>query len=195
MRMDGEQRAAEKQRAVAGLKYYITLPATVVAPAKFRNYQHGSVFDYTADSTRNWLDISRVVPDKGAESGMTNYLDLTAANVEHAERYVLPMAWGLYDTRTKMVSGGTPIKNEDVTGPGYNWYKMGTYIIGQNHYLYFFWSCIIQLDVFDLYDINVHNQKFDIWASIKFTGPHFPFPKAGEKDAIYVERVVIVKSK
>ena len=195
LRMIGEEMAAEKQRAGAELKHYTTSPDTVVLPAKFRGLPRGTVFDYTADSTRNWLNISRVVPDKNAESCMTNYLDLTAANVEHAERYVLPMTWGLYDTGTQKANEGTPIRAEDIPGPGYNWYRMGAFAISQNHYLYFFWSWIIQLDVFDLYDARSPNQKFDVWARVKFTGPRFPHAQAGEKDAIYVKRVVLVKAK
>jgi hypothetical protein len=72
---------------------------------------------------------------------------------------------------------------------------MGTFTISQSNSLYFFWSWIIQLDVFDLYDARIPDQKFDVWARIKFTGPRFPHARAGEKDAIYVERVVLVKTR
>ena len=195
MRMTGEEWVKEKQSAGDELNRYTTLPGTVALPAKFYKLPRGTVFDYAADSTRNWQNMSRVISDKDAESGMTNYLDLTATNVEHAERYVMPMAWGLHDTETKKEMDGTPIKAEDVPGPGYNWYKMGTFIISPDHYLYFFWSWIIQLDLFDIYDSRTPDQKFDVWARIKFTGPRFPYAKAGEKDAIYVERVVFDKAK
>jgi hypothetical protein len=195
LRMTGVQSAAEKKRAGAELKHFTSSPANVALPAKFRDLSRDTVFDYTADSTRNWMDISRVVPDKDAESGITNYLDLTEANLEHAERYILPIVWGLYDTDTKKASDAVLIRAEDIPGPGYNWYKMGTYAISPNHYLYFFWSWIIQLDIFDLYDARKPDQKFEIWARIKFTGPRFSYARAGEKDAIYVERVVLVKAR
>jgi hypothetical protein len=195
LRMTGEQRAAEKQRAEAEVNHYTSLPASVALPLKFRDLPSDEVFAYTAYSTRNWQNISRVVPDKDAESGITNFLDLTAANVENAERYVLPMTWGLYDTNTKKGIDKSPIRAEDVPGPGYNWYKMGTYAISSNHYLYLFWSWIIQLDVGDLFDGSKPDQKYDVWARIKFTGPRFPYARAGDKDAIYVERVVLVKTR
>ena len=195
LRMTGQQRVAEKQRAGGELKHHISSPAQVALPARFRDLPRGAVFDYTADATRNWLDIARVMPDKDTESGMTNFLDLTAANLQNAERYVLPMSWGWYDNDTKKATEAIPIKAVDVPGPGYNWYRMGTFGIGPNHYLYFFWSWIIQLDLFDLYDACTPGQKFEAWARIKFAGPRFPYPRAAEQDGIYLERVVLVKAK
>jgi len=38
------------------------------------------------------------------------------------------------------------------------------------------------------------NDRFDIWARIKFEGPDFPHGEEGQKNAICVERVVVVKS-
>ena len=35
---------------------------------------------------------------------------------------------------------------------------------------------------------------FEVWARIKFEGPRFPHAKPGDKDAIYIERVVLVNS-
>ena len=79
-------------------------------------------------------------------------------------------------------------------GYRYGWYKMGPYRIGPSYYLYFFWSWIIQVDIDDVVDPARPNQKFDAWACIKLEGPGFPHGKAGQKNAICVERVVLVKS-
>jgi hypothetical protein len=189
------QRSAEKIRADAELKHFTSASVSVELPSKFRSLPRGEAFDYIADHARNWQGITRVVPDKEAESGIADFLDLTAAKVEHADRYALPMFWGLYDPETKKGMDGSPIKAGDIPGPGYNWYKMGRYAIGPNQYLYFFWNWVIQLDVGDLFDAGKPDQKYDVWARIKFTGPRFPHARAGEKDAIYVERVVLVKTR
>ncbi len=159
-------------------------------PEKFRNLPVGTVFDYTADTTRNWQNIVKVVPDSEAESGITNRLELSD---EDMKKYELPMPWGLCDQLNKKSGGGASIKPEDVPGSGYHWYKMGTFTIGASYYLYFFWSWIIQVDVDDVVDANRPNQKFDVWARIKFEGPGFPHGAAKDKNAICVERVVLVK--
>ena len=162
-------------------------------PEKFRHLPPGAVHDYLATMTSNWADLAKVVKDPEAESGIANKLDLTAAGVEHPERYVLPMSWGLYGTVEKKTIGGNSIKAEDVSGPGYHWYKMGTFPVAPGAYAYFFWSWIVQVEVDNVFDPAEPDAKFDLWARIKFEGPRFPHAEAGETDAIYVERVVIVK--
>jgi len=104
------------------------------------------------------------------------------------------MPWGLYDQLNKRGIGSGRIKPEDVPGPGYHWYKMGTFTIKPLTYLYFFWSWIIQVDIDDVIAPDNPGQKFDVWARIKFEGPAFPHGKPNQKDAICVERVVLVKS-
>jgi hypothetical protein len=143
--------------------------------------------------TRNWNDVVKLVKDTEAESGVANRLDLDAKDVEGAEKYVLPMPWGLYGTTDKKELKGDPIKAQDIPGPGYNWYKMGSFVIQPGYYLYFFWSWIIQVDVDNVFDPAKPNQKFDVWARVKFEGPRFPHAKPGDKNAISVERVVLVK--
>jgi hypothetical protein len=143
--------------------------------------------------TRNWADLVKVVKDPAAKSGIANKLDLTAAGVEHPERYVLPTSWGLYGTVEKKTIGGNPIKAEDVPSPGYHWYTMGTFPVAPGAYAFFSWSWIIQVEVDNVFDPAEPDTKFDLWARIKFEGPRFPHAKAGDQDAIYMERLVLVK--
>ncbi len=184
----------EKQRAEAEVRRYTSLPTSVPLPERFRDMPKGSVFDYIPTMSRNWNDVVKVVKDPEAESGVTNKLDLTAPDVTSAEKYVLPMQWGLYGTVEKKFIGGDAIKATDIPGPGYHWYKMGSFPIEPGHYAYFFWSWIIQIDVDNVYDPIKADQKFDIWARVKFEGPRFPHAKAGDKDAIYVERLILAKA-
>jgi hypothetical protein len=65
--------------------------------------------------------------------------------------------------------------------------------IRPTYYLYFFWSWIIQLDIDSVIDPENPDQEYDIWARIKFEGPAFPHGKEGDKNAVSVERVVLVK--
>jgi len=194
LRMNEAGQAKEKAAAEKEMRRYTSLPGSVPLPAKFRDLPRGTVFDYTADMTRNWADVVKVVKDPEAESGFTNKLDLTAPETTSQEKYVLPMPWGLYGVQQKKSVGGAAIKAEDITGPGYHWYKMGVFPLEPSYYAYFFWSWIIQVDIDNAYDAARPNQKFEVWANIKFTGPRFPHAKEGDKDAIYVERLVLVKT-
>ena len=126
---------------------------------------------------------------------MANKLDLTTDGLEYPERYVLPMPWGLYAAVEKKTIAGSPIKADAIPGPGYHWYKMGTFVVVPGTYAYFFWSWIIQVEIDRVFDPADPNVQFDIWARIKFEGPLFPHAKAGQKDAIYVERLVLQSCK
>ncbi|MFQ6098051.1 MAG: DUF4838 domain-containing protein, partial [Armatimonadota bacterium] len=196
-RLPESRRKAAKQEADAELLKYTALPPHVRVPKKFSDLPPGAVLDFTADVTRNWKDIVKVVRDDEAESGITNRLEFpTKIDTDRhpVDRYRLPMPWGLYDVKNKRSGGGSQIKPEDVPGPGYHWYKMGTFRVGPSHYLYFFWSWIIQVDLDAAFDPDSPEQKFHVWARIKFEGPAFPHGKPGDKNAISVERVVLVKA-
>lgn len=194
-RVPAAQRAKEKLTAEGEIRRFAMVPTTVNLPEKFRGLPRGTVYDYTAMMTRNYADVVKVVKDPQAESGITNRLDLTAADVTNPQRYVLPMPWGLYATVEQKGVGGAAIKAEEIPGPGYHWYRLGTFPVKPGYYVYFFWSWIIQLDVDNVFDPAKPDQKFDVWARIKFEGPRFPHAKPGEKDAICVERIILVKAK
>jgi len=184
----------EKRHAEAEVRRYVAVAMSVALPEKFRALPKGTVRDYTATMTRNWGDVVNVVNDHEVEAGIANKLDLEAGCVESPDRYVLPMPWGLYGTVDKKSLGGNPIKAEDIPGPGYHWYKMGTFPVAPGYYAYFFWSWIIQVDLDNVFDPVKPEQKFDVWARIKFQGTRFPHAKPGDKDAICVERLVLVKA-
>lgn len=186
----GRQKAALAE-IDAELTPLLARPAIVPIPEKFRGLPPEDVFDFTADTTRNWHDEAKRVSDAEAESGFTNRLELSD---EDMKKYALPMPWGLYDVINKQGRGSAVIKSEDVPGPGYHWYKMGTFRIGPSYYVYFFWSWIIQVDVDNAYDPDHPEQAFDIWARIKFEGPAFPHGTSDAANAISVERAVLVKT-
>ena len=194
-RLPEPQRAKEKLVAEGEIKRFAMVPGTLNLPEKFRSQPRGTVYDYTALMTRNYGDVVKVVKDPEAETGITNRLDLTAADVTNPEKYVLPMPLGLYGTIDKKFVGGAPIKAEDIPGPGYHWYLMGTFPVEPGFYMYCFWSWIIQLDVDNVFDPAKPDQAFEFWLRVRFEGPRFPHAKPGETDAICVERIVLVKAK
>jgi hypothetical protein len=190
-RIPEDGRGAARAEADAELKPLLLRPAFVPLPEEFRGQPPGAIFDYTADVTRNWQDVVKRVPDPEADTGLTNRLELSGEDVK---KYALPMPWGLYDVINKRSGGTAAIRAEDVSGPGYHWYKLGTFPIGPSYYAYFFWSWIIQIDLENAVDPAQPDRKFDVWVRVKFEGPGFPHGKADQPNAICVERMILVKS-
>lgn len=190
-RLPEAQRPAERLEADRELKFALGRRDAVPMPSKFAGLPLGTAIDFPADETRNWMDQARRVADTEAESGQTNRLELSDQDVQ---KYKLPMSWGLYDAVNKRNVGLHTIQTSDVAGPGYHWYKMGTFAIQPSCYIYFFWSWVIQLDIDGVIDPVHPDQKYEIWARIKFEGPAFPHARPGAKNAICVERVVLVKT-
>jgi len=191
LRIPESQRAAERAKADSELDPLLARPAYVPLPGEFRHLAPKDVCDFTAEQSSNWKDVAKRVPDPEAECGITNRLELSDEDIE---KYKLPMPWGLYDPAQKKGLGSAGIKPDDVPGPGYHWYKLGTFQITPSSYVYFFWSWIIQFRVDAAVDPARPDRRFDVWARIKFEGPGFPHGKPDEPNAICVERVVLVKA-
>jgi len=196
LRVGANERAAEKAVCDAEVAALTARRAFVPLPERFRDLPPGTAFDFTADATRNWADIVKVVPAE-TESGITNRLELTDDLLQldgTGRDYALPMPWGLYDQTNQVGLVGTAIQPADVPGPGYHWYRMGRFKIVPSHYLYFFWSWIIQVDIDSVVDPGDPNAEYEVWANIAFEGPGFPHGKPGDKNAICVERAVLVNA-
>ena len=191
LRIPQERRDVEHAKADDEVAVLLARRAYVPLPQRFRELRPDSVFHYTAEETRNWRDIVKRVADTESESGITNRLGLSD---EDMKKYKLPMPWGLYNVANKDFVHGSVITIEDVPGPGYHWYRMGAFRIRPSDYVYFFWSWIIQVDVGNVTDPEDPDQRFDIWAHIKFEGPGFPHGNPEDENAICVERVVLVKA-
>lgn len=193
-RLSPEGQAAERKQAEAELRRYLVLPSAVPLPGKFCDLPAGTVRDYPANTTRNWGDVVKVVKDPEAESGIANRLDLTAPDVDRPEKYQLPIGWGLYSTVEKKGTGHGSIAATDIPGPGYHWYKMGRFPVASGVYAYFFWSWIVQVEIDDAFDPEHPDDQYEVWARVKFEGPRFPHARPGERDAICIERLVLVKT-
>ena len=190
LRFPESQRAAQRAKVEAELAPLLARPEYVPLPEKFRDLPPEDVLDFTAEQSSNWKDVAKRVPDADAECGITNRLELSDADME---KYKLPMPWGLYDPAEKRHLGSATIKPEDVPGPGYHWYKLGTFPIAPSRYVYFFWSWIIQFPVDVVVDPARPDRKFDVWARIKFDGPGFPHGTPDQVNAIRIERLILVK--
>lgn len=190
LRFPAAQRAAQRAELEAELTPLLARPAVVPLPERFRHLPPRSVFDFTADQSSNWKDQAKRVPDADAESGLTARLELSD---QEMEKYKLPMSWGAYAPAGKQSLGSATIRPEQVPGPGYHWYKLPPVAVPPSTYVYFFWSWIIQFPIESAGDPLGSKEKSEIWARLKFEGPGFPHGQPGQKNAICVERVIVLK--
>jgi len=181
---------AERQKVQNLVAVLTSGPAYLPPPTKFKDVPAAQLFTYSAGDTRNYQDRAKVVPDKDAESGYATRYEIPDSELT---KYTLPMQWGVYDTVGKKSTLTGVIKASDIPSTGYHWYKLGDATLTGHDYIYFFWSWIIQNDIVDAYDAENPNAKYEVWADLKFEGPAFPFAKAGDKNAISVERIAVVK--
>jgi hypothetical protein len=192
LRFPEPQRASQRAEADAELTPLLARPVYIPLPERFRHLPPQDVFDFTAESSNNWENHAIRVPDREAESGITNRLELADAEIQ---KYKLPMPWGAYDpARKRGRLASASIRPEDVPGPGYHWHRLGKVAVTPSSYVYFFWSWIIQFPVEAAVDPKHSGQQYEVWARIKFEGPGFPHGMPGQKNAICVERVVLVKN-
>jgi len=191
LRFPESQRAPHRAEADAELTPLLVRPAVVPVPDRFRSLSPKDVFDLMAEQSSNWNDQAKRVPDTEADSGITNRLELSD---EEMEKYKLPMGWGAYAPTGKRFLGSATIRPEDVPGPGYHWYKLPPIAVPPSTYVYFFWSWIILFPIESVGDASRPEEKFEVWACIKFEGPGFPHGKPEQKNAICVERVIVVRS-
>ncbi len=111
-------------------------------------------------------------------------------NGKDSHYYKLPFEMGCYDNDSKKTS--STFKMETIGKTGYNWYKMGRVDVKKRSDLYFNRSWTIQIPV--SFDETV-GKSFDVWASLKFTGPMYQ-PNEKEGDSfMYLDLVILEEVK
>ncbi len=167
---------------------------SVRLPEKFKNMPVGSYFDFPVDRAYRHRDAARIENDDESETGKAvvmrfpNHIENN--DVSRYNKY-LPM--GCYSMSHRRNLGGGAIHWNMVKNRGYNWYKIGKTKLAPDCYIYFFTTWVVQLNVGYCADIINSDTEYEIWVKVKFTGPEFPLGKKGEKDAVYLERVVLKK--
>ena len=105
--------------------------------------------------------------------------------------YRLPFEMGCYDRDTKKVPVVSKI-NTVADKHGYNWYKLERVTVKERNDLYFNRAWTIQLPISYVETIG---RTFDVWASLKFTGPMYhPDEKEGES-FMYLDLVILEEVK
>ena len=171
-RIDAILNAAEGQ---SGLKPFM-------APKEFKDKQF---FYFRPEAFVLFGGTIKLVDDADSITGKTAKI-----NGKDSHYYKLPFEMGCYDNDTKRTA---PIVKIDAIGKtGYNWYKLGSVNVKKRSDLYFNRAWTIQIPI--SCEETVGN-TFDVWASLKFTGPMYhPDEKAGDS-FMYLDLVILEETK
>jgi len=187
---------------------YIPMPF----PQEFSSLPKDRVFQYPAgsvnfhfeapaklvkdpDATTGWaLKVEQVpISDKVSSTNDTwdpniGYRVETGipAGIDKTKPFDFPMNWGVKNKFSgDQIPNGKPIIAENITGPGYHWYKMGSFNIGGNSNIYFFWTRMVRV-------FFRQSGMHEVWARIKFDGPAFPHGNSSVINSISIDQVVLV---
>lgn len=164
------------QSALDGFKVnYITPPAV---PDEFKGK---TVRQVTAS------DKAKFIYGKGtARTEDHEALDKTTISCELPDAF--PIEMGVFNgTANKRMFSQT-----DITSGGYQLYKLATVLLKPKSYAYLTWFLWAYCD--EPYDPDYPDQKWDVYASLRFEGPDFPQAKKGATvNKLFLDRVILVK--
>ena len=129
------------------------------------------------------------VADPEAASGVAYFLS--------QERFqgaggVLPFTMGNYDS-TGRVGGGGRVKAEDIKAAGYHLYKLGRFALSDTCYIYLTGAWALQARNLGMFlDPKTPDLPWDVYVSLKTSGPNLPFGDKQGKDGAYLDRLLLV---
>jgi hypothetical protein len=197
MRMPASKLAEELDIAQKEIGRYLEIPKEYPLPEQFKDYHKEDVIDLPAASNafqNNEALHSLLIDDPEAPTGKTEIFNYDERPDKDA--YAMPMAWGFYDLTTRKEIKLPPLQLADIKGPGYHWYKMGTMENLDTFLAYFTWSWHLRSpDNNDVIARSGKNGRYDVWVNMKFEGPMHGFNVPGQKNALYVERIILTPAK
>lgn len=162
-------------------------------PAKFAHLPKDSYTAWPAHTYRIFTGMSRVAEDEGSETGIAIRTELSDKGLAGLDGNVLK--WDIHDHAKKATGKEATIKYlklaDIVPGTGYHWYKLGTYQITENNFIWMY-GISLAIELGDARDSLNPAGEYDIWARIRFEGPAFRGAAKLEKNAISIEWVVAV---
>ncbi|MGN0870248.1 MAG: DUF4838 domain-containing protein [Victivallales bacterium] len=196
MRLRPKERAksiSEMETEIRKFSMPVNLKALTV-PEKFSHIPAQELFDYTLETASRWKNTVKLVEDPESEAGTVACLEFPNEDPgTRLEKYRMPLLFGIYSPARKKSIWAKQLSAKEVRGRGYQWYKLGTSRLTPDCYMFFFWSWYIQQGIADGFDPNQENRRFDIWLRMKLTGPAYPYGKKDEKNAIWIERIILVR--
>lgn len=196
MRLEGKElksSLAQMEKELAAFAKPIP-PKTLNLPGRFSNIPRHRVTDFTADMADCYKDVIEMIDAPDAESGIACRLTFPNKGGEdhRLEKYKLPIIFGIYSPTQKKNLWAKQITSAMVK-PGFHWYKLGQCRLSPDALMFLTWSWYATFQVNGAFDPNCEDAEYEVWISAKFTGPDYPGGRTDEPNAIYFERVCLIR--
>lgn len=197
MKFEGASYGGSSSQPDAAYIDRIVLVGKGALPSAIGGVPYASMTDFSAESFRLWTADGGVtrIEDGTALTKRSVAVTLSKFTSETVRGYHLvsnaqPILIGVYSP----ANGARVIKEiypADIVPNQFTVYKASNLLLGAGDYLYLFRSWVIQCDIFKAFTSNP-SQRYDIYVSMKFTGPSYG-GSLPAMDAIFVDRIVVVR--
>jgi len=157
-------------------------------------FERKKAYDFTATSFKYSL-VQQNVDDPEAAGGKALMLsDLKKIGKELDPNFhKKPLEFALYDNLGKKTIFRSAVNREkQATDEKYHWYRVGKTKLTPSTRFVIHWTWWILQSIGDaVFDPLEPNAQYEIWASVKLTGPSYS-PGSTKQDAVYLDRVIFV---
>lgn len=167
-------------------------PVSIKPPAKFAALSKDDYSAFGAD-VFGYYTGAALKDDKQTQSGIAAWKKFD--KVAFARLKGNALGWSVLTHGRPAVHSKAAmkfLKFAEISGPGYHWYKLGTYTISEGDYLWIYGSNLA-VDLEAVRDPLNPSGKYDIWACVKFEGPAFKTSGKAKENAVSVEWIAAVK--
>jgi len=193
-----EAARTEKNAFLASIDAMLRKKLVIITPPRrFSHLPDEKYTDYPADGMTCYDGGGAVVYDPDAETGIAiraAYSEDPASDQHGPDTADHVFRWDMHDYM-RPARGDEPtiarLAPGDVPGPGYHWYKLGTWSLTENNFLWIY-HLNVEVSLRNALDPLRPGADYEVWARIKFEGPAFPHGAEGQENAIFMERVVAV---
>ncbi len=161
----------------------------VPLPEKFRNMKIAADFPWTKMQERR---VERLCDDPDAMGGRAMRI---AEIPDTSETHSKPFEIGIYDTIAKKILTQKIYPVKDLPkDEKYHWYVLNGITLAAKCRMWSHWTWSLSpAPIDDAFSMAAPFKKYDIYFSIKFEGPSY-VPGSAKKDAVWMDRVVVVDS-
>lgn len=180
----------EREKFKKEIDNTLQVPLEIRPPAKFAHLE-GRYYDYPAHKLSPQNKKIVLAKDPDSETGI-----VVKIPVDPKKAKEFPLLFGCFNYPVNKVLHVGYIK--EIPNAGYNWYKLMQVVIPENSgyiYVYMLSTWELQILLMNVSKEADGKTTYTIWARIKFAGPAFPRGKKIDENAIYVERMIVVKDK
>lgn len=157
-------------------------------PEQFRDLPPGNVWDFAWPTFAEWGQVRRLVADPEATGGKA--LQYTSDNPKDHEP---PISFGVYDNPRRVFGPSVTLKGKDVPqDEKYHWYKIGRFPVTNGVIVWAHWTWYLGVSLDRACDPAASDHNWDIWTSLKLTGPAYVKGSA-KPNAVSIDRIVLVK--